>query len=130
MIRKLSITVLSIGFFLHIHTFMFKIKEGFEFELSEFLFLSLLPYIICLTVFFTKQKSFMPFLGSAIPLFIDIITYYSVFINPKSSTDSLAFLWMPIWNTVFFVPLGFLFGYIIDRQLVAKQGNDTKEQNE
>jgi len=63
----------------------------------------------------------MPLSGSVAPVIIDLFTYYSVFIKPGSSTASLALLWIPIWNTVIFLPLGLLIGFGIDKAISKKE---------
>jgi ABC-type spermidine/putrescine transport system permease subunit I len=89
----------------------------------EFLFLALLPYVVCLVLFITKKQSIMSFSGAVAPVLLDMFTYYSVFVSPTSSTASLALLWMPIWNLIIFMPIGLLIGYFIDRRRKKMKGN-------
>lgn len=42
----------------------------------------------------------------AVPVLIDLMTFFSVFVSPQGSTAGLAMLFTPLWNLLVFVPLG------------------------
>ncbi len=46
--------------------------------------------------------------GSASGLVMDLLGHYAVFINPTSSTAALVLLFIPVWNTLLFIPLPIL----------------------
>jgi uncharacterized protein YneF (UPF0154 family) len=98
-------------------------EGSLDLQWLEFLFLALLPYVVCLVLFFIKKQSIMSFSGAIAPVLFDMFTYYSVFVSPTSSTASLALLWMPIWNLIIFMPIGLLIGYFVDRRKEKMKGN-------
>ena len=42
--------------------------------------------------------------------------FYSAFIHPTSSTAALGLLFMPLWNLLFFAPVGALLGWLISKR--------------
>lgn len=67
-----------------------------------------------------KAKSMGSIIGGGLFLLgIDIVIHIQVFYFPESSTDSLVLLTMPFWQSVLIMPLGFLFGWLIER-MIAK----------
>jgi hypothetical protein len=55
--------------------------------------------------------------GGLLILGVDILVHVQVFYFPKSSTDSISLLVMPFWQSVLIMPIGFLFGWFIEKTI-------------
>ena len=53
--------------------------------------------------------------GGILILGADILLRIQVLYFPGSSTDSIAFLTMPFWQTVVIMPFGFLLGWVVEK---------------
>lgn len=63
-----------------------------------------------------KAKSKGGILGGGLGIVgLDILIHAQVFYFPKSSTDAIAIILMPFWQLVLILPVGFLFGWIIEK---------------
>ena len=101
------------GLLLHAYTAFFKGEGGVsDFSVGLMIF-SWAPYLISMLLIFTMRRTLIPLCGLVIPVFMDMLVHYSVFINPQSSTASLGLLFMPLWNILLFLPLGLLSGWIL-----------------
>lgn len=49
-------------------------------------------------------------------LVVDVLLYYSVFIEPESSTAALGLLFAPGFNLLIVLPVALLLGYLISRR--------------
>jgi hypothetical protein len=75
---------------------------------------SAVPYLACLAI----SKLVGPdygFYGVLACLLGDGLTYYSVFVNPTSSTAAIGLLFSPMVNLVFFLPIGMFVGHLNKR---------------
>jgi len=80
---------------------------------------TLLPYV-AYGFAATKAKSVGALIGGGLLILgLDIVIHIQVFYFPGSSTDSLVLLTMPFWQSVLIMPIGFLFGWLIER-MIAK----------
>jgi hypothetical protein len=70
-----------------------------------FLFWSLVPYALCLIVAALSASSIPALAGAIVALLFDLGAHNDVFVHPTSSTAGLALLFVPLWNTLVFVPL-------------------------
>lgn len=73
---------------------------------------SWLPYLIALALFLGVRRVLIPLGGVILPIVLDAINYYFVFVSPGSSTAPLALLWMPLWNLLIFMPIGMFIGWV------------------
>lgn len=53
--------------------------------------------------------------GGALILGVDLAIRIQVIFFPDSSTDSIALLMMPFWQSVLIMPIGFLLGWMIEK---------------
>lgn len=73
----------------------------------------------------TKAKSVGALIGGGLLILgLDIVNHIQVFYFPGSSTDSIALLTMPFWQIVIIMPLGFLFGWLIERMIAKVRKHD------
>lgn len=82
----------------------------------------LIPYVLCLVLSaFTATRT--PAIAGAILAFaFDIWTYYEV-MTSESSTAVLAFVWIPIWNTIIVVPFATFVAWLIAAQRIKPKSN-------
>ena len=74
------------------------------------------PYFLCLFVAMSSNSPVPAAVGAAIALLFDLLTHYSVFVHPTSSTAALALIFTPLCNTLFFAPIGILVTWLILRR--------------
>ncbi len=127
--RITAIGVISLGVVLHLYTGFFRGDGGFDLFKAKLLFFSCVPYFICTIIVFLKKDDIIVLFGAGFPLVLDLFMHYSVFINPTSSTAALGLLFMPIWNIVVFMPLGFLFGFCLKRFVFKKELNPYRDRD-
>jgi hypothetical protein len=91
-------------------------------ETSEWLFFlwSMAPYIACLLILILSAESVHVISASAVALALDGLMHYSV-VTSDNSTAVLGFVWMPLWNTIIFVPLAMWVTLIIIRRRRVQQ---------
>ena len=73
-----------------------------------------MPYLIAVLLIFTMQRSLIPLCGVALPLLVDFLNAYALFVTP-SSTAALNQFWIPLWNLLVVEPLGLLLGWLTVR---------------
>jgi hypothetical protein len=63
-----------------------------------------------------KLKSAGAIIGGGIFILgVDILIHIQIFYFPGSSTDSIALLTIPFWESIIIMPIGFLFGWLIEK---------------
>lgn len=81
---------------------------------------SVLPYGVCL-VLLKWRNNVGAALGAALAAaVVDVAMYWSVFVQPKSSTAALGLLFAPVWKLAVALPVGGLVGLAIDAALSRK----------
>ena len=109
---RLALVISAIAACLHIYVTLIKSTQP---SLGWFLWM-MLPYAFCLGVWFRSNLG-IPALAGVLPvLAFDSYTYYSVFVNPTSSTASLAMNFIPLWSTLLVCPIVMLFAWLGLRQ--------------
>jgi|GEM_PF-4663114 len=56
--------------------------------------------------------------GGIFILGIDILIHIQIFYFPESSTDSIALLTIPFWESIIVMPVGFLFGVMMEKLIM------------
>lgn len=80
---------------------------------------ALFPYIAYYLAS-SKSKSAGAIIGGGVLILgFDILIRIQVFYLPGSSTDAIALLTMPFWQSVIIMPIGFLLGWFVEK-LVKK----------
>ena len=100
--RVIAIALMLFGFALHTYTWTVE-ASFFSFG---FWLLSLSPYIASAALYLLTRKPHVAASALALPVILDIGAFYSVFVDPQSSMAGLVLFFLPIWNTLLFVPLG------------------------
>jgi hypothetical protein len=101
-IERIATSLIAFGFVLHTYEHTIE-AERF---LVAFWLWSLSPYIVA-TIILARFRHAHAAIGAlAIPILLDLMTFFSVFVSPQSSTAGLAMLFTPLWNLLVFVPLG------------------------
>lgn len=76
---------------------------------------AMFPYIVYYLATFTTKSMGAILAGGILILGVDIIVHIEIFYFPGSSTDSIALLTMPFWQSLIIMPAGFLFGWLIEK---------------
>jgi hypothetical protein len=105
------------GLILHLKTAFWESAEPFDSFSLKLLLGSLIPYV-CIIIF--RKASYGALCATIVVFLFDLFMHLEAFVWPSSSTAALGLLFMPIWNTVFFVPLSFLAGYFIQERINKK----------
>ncbi len=72
-----------------------------------------------------KAKSVGSLIGGGLLILgIDLVIHIQVFYFPGSSTDSIVLLTLPFWQSVIIMPIGFLFGWLIERMIAKARRSD------
>jgi hypothetical protein len=80
------------------------------------------PYIACLFALILSAGALHVITAVAVALLLDVLTYYAV-LTSDSSTAVLDLLWMPLWNTIIFVPLTMCITLlVVKRRTVLEHG--------
>ena len=82
---------------------------------------ALFPYALCVVVAMRSESVVPAIAGATFALLLDGIAHYDVFVRPNGSTAVLAFLFVPLWSTLVFVPLTMLITRAIMRRREAKR---------
>jgi hypothetical protein len=56
--------------------------------------------------------------GGLFILGFDILIHIQIFYFPESSTDSIALVTFPFWASVIIMPVGFLFGWMVEKLII------------
>lgn len=116
--KMLAFIAIASGLLLHVYTVLFKAEGPFSFFLLGVLLWSWLPYLASLAILQRWRNGSAALGASLIALAVDLFAFYTVFIRPQSSTAPLVLLFAPLWNLLFFVPLGALIGWLFSRVLI------------
>ncbi len=109
----MALALLLFGAVLHTYT---HVVESASF-LVGFWLLSLSPYIAGSVLLFVFRRPHATAGALLIPAFLDAGNFYSIFINPQSSTASLGLVFIPLWNMLLFVPIGGAIGWWVGNRI-------------
>ena len=84
---------------------------------------SMVPYGLCFMLSMLPVTRLPVIAGTALALAFDLFGYYSVFVNPQSSTAALALLFIPLWSAIIVVPLATFISWSVARKHKGTQGN-------
>lgn len=59
-------------------------------------------------------------LAAATMLALELLIYWKVFINPKSSTDAVAYVFKPFVQVFVLVPIGLAIGRVLDKRALGQ----------
>ena len=76
---------------------------------------SLLPYVVCLVAARVTMHTGPALAAAIVILLIDNATYFSA-ISSSDGQTALAFVFMPLWNLIIFVPATILIGEVTVRR--------------
>jgi hypothetical protein len=111
--RVIALTLMAFG--LVLHTFTWAVKST-HFSVGFWL-LSLSPYIAASCLYFWARKPHAAAGALVLPGLFDAGNYYSVFVDPTSSTSALGMVFVPILNIAVFVPTGTAVGWWVGRRI-------------
>lgn len=100
---------------LALHTFEATVKSSGAFS-PGFLLWTMLPYVLCIAISSVSGTRRAAIAGASVALILDVWVHYSVFVNPRGSTAALALLFIPLWNTLIFVPAATAIAHVILRR--------------
>jgi hypothetical protein len=101
-IECIATALIAFGFILHTYEHMI---EAERFSVALWLW-SLAPYIVATIILVRFRHAHAATGALVVPIPLDLMTFFSVFVSPQSSTAGLAMLFTPLWNLLMFVPLG------------------------
>jgi hypothetical protein len=108
-----ALLLVLFGFVLHTYT---ELVEASSFTVGFWLW-SLSPYIVGGLLLVLARQPHAATGALVLPVIMDSITFYSVFVAPGGSTAALGLLFVPLWNLVIFVPLGGTVGWWVGKRL-------------
>jgi hypothetical protein len=111
--RVIALVLMLFG--LVLHTFTWTIKST-HFSVGFWL-LSLSPYIAAACLYFWAHKPHAAAGALFLPALFDAGNYYSVFVDPQSSTAALGMLFVPLLNIGILVPIGATVGWWVGRRI-------------
>jgi len=76
-----------------------------------------MPYVAMLVLALPLKQPIPGAAGASAALIADALTFWSVFIQPKSSTAALGLLFTPIWNLLLIAPAVAALAFIFTRGL-------------
>jgi glycopeptide antibiotics resistance protein len=125
--RKVTYTGLVAGLVLHLTTFL-RAEGGVSSFSIGLLIWSLLPYVVVIIILHPMNKPQRALGATGTILFMDLWMYKEVFVTPGSSTAALGLLFMPLWNMIIFIPLGFLLGWLfLERKQKSEASGKTQQ---
>jgi hypothetical protein len=77
---------------------------------------ALTPYVLVVALSSVPSTRTAAVAGGIVAVVVDAWTHYEVFIAPKGSTAALALVWIPLWNTLLFVPIATWITFLVLRQ--------------
>jgi len=111
--RLIALGLMLFG--LVLHTFTWAVKST-HFSVGFWL-LSLSPYMAAACLYFWARKPHAAAGALVLPSLFDAGNYYSVFVDPQSSTAALGMLFVPLLNIAILVPLGAAVGWWVGRRI-------------
>jgi hypothetical protein len=114
--RALAIALLPILAGIGLHGYEHALESDNGFSLGFFLW-SVMPYGICVAGLTMSWNPLSVAFAAAVALASDLLAHYSVFVHPTSSTAPLVLLFMPIYDTVLWIPAALLLAHLARRWL-------------
>jgi hypothetical protein len=105
-IERVATSLIAFGVVLHTYEHAIEVER---FSVAIWLW-SLSPYIVATKILVRFRHAHAATGALAVPVLLDVMTFFSVFVSPKGSTAGLAMLFTPLWNRLVFVPLGAAMG--------------------
>jgi len=119
-IVRLTYLVLSLGAALHVYLAACHTIES-AFNVMVTLFLSLLPYVMCLVLLSCSNNPLMALCSGLLLLTADLFLFRNFLFDDRWVGYNLIGISTPIWKLVLLVPLGCFIGRMID--YVTARGN-------
>jgi hypothetical protein len=101
-IERVATSLIAFGVVLHTYEHAVEAEWGSV----AFWLWSLSPYIVATIILVRFRHAHAATGALAVPVLLDLMTFFSVFVSPQGSTAALAMLFTPLWNLLVFVPLG------------------------
>ena len=120
-IDKLTYLVLSLGAALHVYLAASHTIE-LTFNVMVTLFLSMLPYVMCLVLLTCSNNPLMALCAGLLLLTADLFLFRNFLFDNRGVGYNLIGISTPIWKLVLLVPLGCFIGRMIDNY-VTSRGN-------
>ena len=104
--------LLAIG--LHLYEHISLSDNGFS---PGFFLWAVMPYALCIAGLALWPHPLAIGFAATVALAGDFMAHYAVFIHPTSSTAPLILLFMPIYNTLLWIPAALLLAHLVRRRL-------------
>ena len=111
-IERVATSLIAFGLVLHTYEHA---VEAERFSVGFWLW-SLSPYVVATIILVRFRNAHAATGALAIPVLLDLMTFFSIFVAPQSSTAGLGMLFTPLWNLLLFVPLGAAVGRWVRNQ--------------
>jgi hypothetical protein len=89
-------------------------------------FWSLVPYFLCFIVFLRSDSGIPSIAGGIVVLILDSLTLDEVFVHATSSASALLILVVPLWSTLFVVPVTILVTRLVMNTEVQQHARPTQ----
>ena len=103
-----------LGIGLHLYEHAALSDNGFS---PAFFLWAAMPYGLCLTALALRRQPLSIGFAATVALAADVVAHYSVFFHPTSSTAPLILLFMPLYNTLLWMPAALLLAHLVRRRL-------------
>jgi hypothetical protein len=120
--RVLAIALLPILAGIGLHGYEHALESDNGFSLGFFLW-SVMPYGICVAGLAMSWNPLSVGFAASVALGFDLLAHYSVFVHPTSSTAPLVLLFMPVYDTVLWIPAALLLAHLARRWLANAARN-------
>ena len=118
-IDKLTYLVLSLGAALHVYLAASNTIE-LTFNVMVTLFLSMLPYVMCLVLLSCSNNPLMALCAGLLLLAADLLLFRNFLFDNSGVGYNLIGISTPVWKMVLLMPLGCFIGRMIDNYVKAR----------
>jgi hypothetical protein len=112
-----ALAPILLGIGLHLYEHAALSDNGFS---PGFFLWSVLPYGVCIAGLTMAWNPLSLAFAATVALVFDLFAHYSVFVHPTSSTAPLVLLFMPIYDTVLWIPAAMLLAHLARRLLANR----------
>jgi hypothetical protein len=109
-----ALAPILLGIGLHLYEHAALSDNGFS---PAFFLWAVMPYGLCMAGLVLRRQPLAVGFAATVALAADAIAHYSVFVHPTSSTAPLILLFMPLYNTLLWIPGALLLAYLVRRRL-------------
>ena len=111
-----ALAPILLGIGLHLYEHVALSDTGFS---PAFFLWAATPYGLCLAGLALRWQPLAIGFAATVALASDLVAHYSVFVHPTSSTAPLILLFMPLYNTLLWIPAALLLAHLLRRRFAG-----------